>query len=204
MVYTIEFKDEIKRAKKILKGYQRKVIPRAAVRALNRTAITVRKEAKKELPKQMGIKQAHIRDAFYLTKANLSRMQSIVGVRFKPLALTKFKNTRQLKRGVTSKAWGTRKLYPHAFIAQMNSGHKGVYLSARGMGRKGRISNVKYSEGGHRYRSAKIVKQLYGPSPSRAFAEKEMEKVNNMIARKRFGVVFQQEINFRAKKLNAR
>lgn len=201
MQFNIEFKDEIKRAKKILGRYSKNIIPRAANRALNRTATTVQKHAKPALSKEMGIAQKHIKDSFFTTESNLTNLKAAVGVRYKPLALTKFTNTRQLKRGVVSKAYGKRRLYKGAFIATMHNGHTGAFYSSRKPGKQGRVGPRKISKSGYEYRSAKIIKQLFGPSPSRTFASRELTNINSRIASKRFAEVFTQEIKFRASKI---
>lgn len=65
---------------------------------------------------------------------------------------------RQTKKGVTAKAWGKRKLYRHAFMAQMKSGHMGIYR------REGR--------------ERLPIKEMYGPSVPREMATNEI--VNEM------------------------
>lgn len=200
-MFDIEFKSEIARAKRELSWYERKIIPKAAASALNKTATTVRAKARPELAKEMGVIQAQVKDQFFINRATLGNLSAGVGVRHKPMALTKFKATRQLKRGVTSKAYGNRRLYPGAFIATMESGHTGVFLSSRKRGRAARIHGHKVSRSGHRYRSSKIVKQIYGPNPSTTFGQKRMTALNNQVATERFHTVFAHEIRWRRSKL---
>jgi hypothetical protein len=101
--------------------------PKAASAGLNRTADSARSLAVKEIARNIGAKQKTVRDATKVSKANPNKLEARVtafGKRIPIYDLT----ARQTAKGVTYKAGEKgRKLIPSAFIAEMKSGHVGVF-----------------------------------------------------------------------------
>ena len=97
-------------------------------RAVNDSLSGVRTQAIKGIGGKVMLKAAVIRQTFMIKKASIKDLQAAVETKSKPIPLINF-SARQIKAGVSVKVLrvGGRKKIPHAFIATMKSGHKGVY-----------------------------------------------------------------------------
>lgn len=101
---------------------------RALSVAVNTTARQVRTMAAREVAKGMGVRRKDVDSAFVIRPfSQPDTLHAIVRGVGAPLPLHRFK-PRQTKKGVTANAWGQRRLYPGAFIAEMKSGHVGVFI----------------------------------------------------------------------------
>jgi hypothetical protein len=101
--------------------------PRAASAGLNRTADAARSLAVKEIARNIGAKQKTVRDATKVSKANPNKLEARVTAFGKRIPIYDL-GARQTAKGVTYKAGEKgRKLIPSAFIAEMKSGHVGVF-----------------------------------------------------------------------------
>ena len=91
---------------------------KAAARALNRAATTVRAEASREIRKEYNIKASEIRKEMSIQRATPSRLVSAVKAKGRRLTLLRF-NARQNRTGVavTIKK-GRRQTIKSAFIAR--------------------------------------------------------------------------------------
>lgn len=114
-----------------------KEAPRASMRAINRTLQTANTLAVRAIAKDLGIAQREIRgygdqtrghrSALRISKATTSSLRGALEGTGKRLALYDFA-ARQTKRGVSYRMQGQRRVIPSGFIAQMRSGHKGVFV----------------------------------------------------------------------------
>lgn len=123
---------------------ERQAMPKAASRAINKTAATVRSEAVKMIAKRMGLKQKDVRGGTDIRKARASRLEAEITFRGRPLNLIRFK-ARQTAKGVTATPYGKRQLYRSAFILR---GKTVVRRVRRGEGLVGRLP----------------IRALFGPS----------------------------------------
>lgn len=152
--------------------------PTATMRALNRTAQQILTVARRVAAQRMGISQAKLQDerggpAFSLHRATKQTLVAVVIARGKHLRLTQFSGTRQTKTGVTSSAWGTRKVYPGTFMATMPTGFLGAF--DRKGGKRGQRRKVKTGKNvGKAYRPGLPLKDLWGPSLPKTMAEKDV------------------------------
>ena len=110
---------------------------KAAARALNRAATTVRAEASREIRKEYNIKASEIRKEMSIQRATPSRLVSAVKAKGRRLTLLRF-NARQNRTGVavTIKK-GRRQTIKSAFIARGKGGNPVVF--ARGQYVNGRF-----------------------------------------------------------------
>jgi len=92
------------------------VVTKAATRSLNRTNDQVATIARRLIAKEMGIPVKAVRAGMFKFKATRQRLGAATVARGRPLNLARFK-ARQTKRGVSASAWGKRKVYKGAFIA---------------------------------------------------------------------------------------
>ena len=144
------------------------VAKKATVSAINKSITSTRAFAVKLVAKDYKISQKVVRDELKLVKANYSSMEAkIIGSGSPGIPLYKFAptpkkvpSTRRLKSGgYTPKGGikvmirkGARKTVQGAFIAQMSSGHIGVFKRKKsGPGQAGKQG----------------IDELFGPSPLR-------------------------------------
>lgn len=97
---------------------QHRVFPQAAARALNTTAVTVRKESVSEIAKMMGLKAKEVRDRTKIVRATSKKLLAEVKFRGRRLNLIRFK-ARQRKKGVSAAPGGKRQVFPQTFILSL-------------------------------------------------------------------------------------
>ena len=101
---------------------------KTATRTLNRTADKARVAASRTVRETYNIKAGDLNKSVKTTKASISKLETLLTITGKPVALMAFA-ARQTLKGVTYKILkaGGRVRLPHAFIATMKSGHIGVF-----------------------------------------------------------------------------
>ena len=110
----------------------RRQAPRAVARALNRAAGSARTAMTRAVAPDMGLPQKVVRPAITVVKATPQRLASRVEARGARIPLITFRArgpepSRGRGRGVRARMPGGAGHYPHAFIATMPSGHRGVF-----------------------------------------------------------------------------
>lgn len=146
---------------------------RAQMRAMNRTIATTRTFMSRSISKDLGLPVGKVRDQIVLRKARMDSLRARLTVSGARIPLVEFgargrEPSRGKGKGVTARIGGRVKRYPHAFIATMASGHRGVFT--RDPIRRQRLPII----------------QLYGPSLPHVFdkyvqeglrvADEEMKK----------------------------
>lgn len=185
MDITLNFEKDFKRVQRELGELGRKIIPRAANSALNKTATQARtaavKELKQEIGESSGLSAGGFRKSIELHRSNLRTLMATLTASGRPLPLIHF-GARQTKKGVTAKAWNKRKRYPGTFIAKMPNGKKGVFKRAS--------------------RKRLPVKQLFGPSIPKAFIEQRTQKSLRRSIDVNWPKNFNHEIKYRLSRFN--
>ena len=152
----IDVQSDIKATMRHLDSAKRKQVPKATSRAINRSITKVRTETRRNVSMQMGLPQKRIKDSFVLRKANSTMLVATLLGTGRPIKLIYFKGTRQLKRGVKSKAYGVPRLYQGTFISTVGNGHRGVFK---------RKSDRRLP-----------IRELYGPGVPQAMAEQKIQQ----------------------------
>ena len=159
-------------------------------RALNRCARTGRTVLVREIARDMKVPQNQVRDRVLLDRSTSARLVATFYASAKRLGVIAF-NARGPEpsmgrgRGVTAKLPGRR--YPHAFIATMPSGHRGVFERVPGkyMVRRG-------PKGGGGRREA--IRELFGPSIAHVFSK--VRPAGERAATEAFPKHIQSELKF--------
>lgn len=138
-----------------LNKLERRVFPKAAARAINRTTTTVKAKARRQIAKEMGVKQSSVEKRTKVKRATRQRLAAFIIWRGRPFNLIQFA-ARQIRRGVSHKAWGRRQVAKGAFIARMPNGARIVAA---------RVGKLRLP-----------IKALWGPSVPRAAAEKTIQR----------------------------
>jgi len=131
------------------------------LRALKRGTKAAGTLANRVVSKDMGIKVSDVRARIRLENPNAQTLSGKLHASLKRIPLIKFgargpEPSRGRGRGVTYKGKGGRSRHPHAFIATMPGGTRGVFERKEGAGRL-------------------PVRQLYGASIGRVFDEHRKE-----------------------------
>ncbi|WP_020621130.1 phage tail protein [Paenibacillus daejeonensis] len=136
MIKFSSTRKEFKQATVALKFVQNN-IPKAFSAAMNRVAQGVRTEAVKKVREIYHVKAGDVRQTIRITKASAARLEMIFTSRGPSIPLIKFKTTpskaprkqpRVLRAAVKKKSG--KKPIPGAFVAEMRSGHLGVFERA--------------------------------------------------------------------------
>jgi hypothetical protein len=148
----------------------------AAVRALNRTATTVRAEASRQIRGRYSLKAGTVRKQLRIERATRNRLTSAVIASGAPIPLVEF-GARQTKKGVTVKVTKTRKLVKGVFIARMKSGKVGVF---------------------ERLGSKRLpIRELFSVSLPRTFTQRQILAALRKTAADRFRIELARELRFR-------
>lgn len=127
-----------------LTALEHRVFPRAAARALNRTATTVRANSIRAIAKDMGVKQRVVRDRTRIKRAHPNRLDQGAQVIFRGrrLNLIRF-GARQTRRGVSATPWGKRRIFPQTFLVDLGTGlFVGIRKRVGGGQRHERVEDV--------------------------------------------------------------
>lgn len=163
----------------------RKAVPQA----LNKVASLAKTQAAREIRDAgYGLKVGDIKSAISIRRANGNELRAGVRALGRPIPLIGY-GARQTRLGVTVNVKNGRKLIPHAFIATVGSGHKGVFV---------RVGNQHkwVSKNGKRYQSGLPIKQLYGPSIPAAFANDTVQTALVAMIKQRFPDVLASQLSF--------
>lgn len=155
----------------------------AARRALNVAGRRSKVELSRVIAKESGLKVGQVKRDIRLRVpkgSNVSTLSTALRTTRRPMPLSAFRATRQVKAGARSRAWGELKTYKRAFIATMSSGHVGVFTRAKVDGDKkvGRLP----------------IKELYGPEIPETMAKRKVGKMVLDVGRQAFDKEFRRLI----------
>jgi len=127
---------EIKIDEKTIREAQRilRAIPggveRVFPRAINRTVDTAATDIKRRVGQILPVPLGEIAKAINKVRASRSNWYGAIGGHYYRVPVSKYKGTRQTKKGVTFKSARTqaRELIEGGFFATMKSGHRGVFV----------------------------------------------------------------------------
>ena len=114
----------------------RSSVPAGITRSLNRAVVSARAYMSTAIAKDLGIKTGTVKDAIRIEEARQGKEEARVISSGSRIPLVDFQAkgpypSRGRGVGVTARMRGQRKVYPHTFIAQMRSGHRGVFSRSR-------------------------------------------------------------------------
>lgn len=112
-----------------------KATKKAAVRAINRTAVTARSEASKEIRKDVRFRASYIKSRTKIQNASAGRLQAVITARARGTRLDRFNHTEKRKPGggvsVTVKRSSGRQFIRGAFLVNLDRGGGGVAIAHR-------------------------------------------------------------------------
>lgn len=187
-----------KRLRHKLFQLQDDVLPKAAARAYNRVAGTVRTRTVRALAKHMGLPQKPIRRRVVISKrATKHDLSCEIRITGKPLNLIEF-GARQLKRGVSAKPWGRRQRFREAFIARMPNGAV-IVVKRSAAGKAGK----KIRKGRWAGKSPHI-EAMWGPGIANEAASATLTKVRKDTIKERLPIEMKRELRYQVSRLLVR
>lgn len=112
---SMDFSADFKRVERMFKNAP-KIVEKATVSSLNKTNKNILTLANRLIAKQTGLSIRDIKKIMRTNKAKKNSLMASITSAGKELNLIRFK-PRKTRRGVSATAWGKRKLYKGAFIA---------------------------------------------------------------------------------------
>lgn len=155
-----------RRLEKEIKSHALK-LEKAGVRALNKTATSVRQASSVEVRQTLNIKASFVKRLLVIRKARRGNMRSSIEATYKKVPVIQFSGVRQTKKGVSVRMRKDkpRKTFSSAFIATMPSGHKGVFRRS--------LSAKKRTKGRPATSSPNLkITEIHGPNVQGIFADK--------------------------------
>lgn len=116
MTLKINIKHDIARLRRTLDRQQKKLLPKIVAQALNRTAQQLVTRAGSETAKAMGLPAKVVKGEMRRVRATWRKLFASVVAEGHAFNIARFA-ARQTKRGISSKAYGKRKVYPRSFLA---------------------------------------------------------------------------------------
>ena len=157
-------------------------VPRAATRAINRTLVTVRAEAAREIAADIGVPVRQVTPSLPITKATFTTLTGAIVIDDKrriPLGELNPQGpepSRGKGQGVSYSLGGSRRRIPTAFLATMKSGHRGVFK------RKGT--------------KRLPIQELFGPSIQRVAAKRTILDAVKRLGAATLAKNLQHEVSF--------
>lgn len=186
MSFDISVENDLKKLRQSLSALEKRAVPQATARTLNRTAESVKTASVRHIAPQLGSKQAGIKRRIETRKASLQKLWSALVASGRQLQLIEFvvgskKPTQQKggKRGlVRTKVFGKQKTYQKAFIAPRRKGDSKTTLYVR----KGK--------------ARKPVRMMFGPGIKEFFKQKEIDNLMQTKAKEVFPVEFLRNLAY--------
>lgn len=112
----ISIQDDLHELRRTLTELQRQAIPIALPTALNRTGRQMESHGVKVVAKSMGVRQKSVRERIHRTIARRQSPYFRFDAYGKKVNIASFRGARQTKKGVSSSAFGRRRVYPRTFL----------------------------------------------------------------------------------------
>lgn len=162
---------------------QKRKVPTAAARAINKTLTNVRTEASKQIRKERALSASTVKDALTIRRATKLLLFGEVIASGRPIPLKEYQ-ARETRAGVTVKVTpGKRKLVKHA-------GNKGFIVH--------KIGDHVFARTG---KERLPIKKLYGPSIPATFIKQRVLDVLDRVAGESWQKRFAEELRYEFSKL---
>ncbi len=194
----IDIRADVAAAEKQLFNYERRVIPKAIKSALRKTSKNVHTQAVRSINKKTKIAQKKIKSHVKIKLGGYGQFWAEVIAHKKTFNLIEFVTAgkrhpgafRKLP-GVTARSWGTSTLHRGAFIIRARNSGKAIVVKRRANARRrGNTWGGRWSE------------TVYGPGVHLEFQRPAMMRLLRIVARKRFSINFERDLNFFVARVN--
>jgi len=148
MYMRIDIRPAIRSIRKEAHGLAASQVNTAIARALNHIAAKAKTRSARDIGNIYKIKKGEIKKGIAIGRAHRNRQSAAIIARGQPLPIMAF-GARQVKSGVSANIMGTRRVIRGAFIATMQSGHKGVFARGQYAGYKFGFRNKRIRKTGN-------------------------------------------------------
>lgn len=203
MAVTLSVKDDLKKIQKQLTETQRKAIPNATRRTINKVATTVRKEANQEIRQKYNLKAGDVNESLKLRRANFKKLSATITATGRPLSLTRYGATVRTVSVTVAKGRykGTKRKQQAISVKIRKDRGKRIYDGAftpGGLKVRGRLTGPAF----RRQEPGRLpLEKIATRGIPSMFAEKRIERANERTARSRWDKVFPQELAFELKRV---
>lgn len=175
----INITSNVKQVEKQLTALERKVLPRATNKTLNRVGGKLNTQVVRYVSKKVGLPQKNLRQRGFFARvtSNLRTMTTHVRVMYGALPLKDFKAT-QTPKGVTATSWGKKKLYKNTFISNELYGHVFVRKTKKRL----------------------PISKVYGANPAEVAKSSELRLILTKVIEENMGKEMTSNIHFFANK----
>lgn len=180
----IDIRVDIERAQRQLMRYERRAIPQATARSINKTLTNVTTAVNRKIAANTGLKIKEIKSGQFRRNASMRFLSASVTQRRRAFNLRRFVRANRLRvggfakePGVRANPWRNSKIFEGAFIIRGRTSGQLVVVARRGK---------------NRY----PLKSLYGPSLHVEFNRAPIRRLANVIARRRFRVNFRRDLAY--------
>lgn len=175
----LNIESDLRKLSKQLSAVERKVLPKATNRSLNRVGSKVDTQVRRYVSKKVGVSQKMLkhRGFFARISSNMKTLTTTIRVMYGAIPLADF-NPRQTKQGVTAKAYGKRKVYNNTFIVESLGRHVFVRQG------KERLP----------------IQKIYGPNPASIAKSAELDVILRKVISENLGKEMDTNIRFFANK----
>lgn len=192
MAFELNVTADLRRAERQLKGFQKKKLPAALVRAINKTATQTRTTAARDLRKgsgaSVGLTAAGFTRAIALIRATRLTFQATLRASGRPIPLIFF-GAREVASGVSVAPFGKRKILKNAFIERMPSGHRGVFRRTKASQTAGGTA-----KSGRARKNYLPIRERFGPSLPAQFLTAKLQAAMRRVVKIRWPINFNREI----------
>jgi hypothetical protein len=173
---------------------EKKFIPQATVRALNRVGATAASQSRREIRKDFNMSLADFKRSEYIIEKKATKNREYYEIYFAKKSASLYQmGAVQSKTGVTVKAWGKKQRYQGAFIATMPNSKRDVFILIGG--RRGAKRKVMTGKNvGKTYRPELPIKKLFGPYVPTAKRQHKLDEMVQRIVNERFPLEFGRAI----------
>jgi hypothetical protein len=140
-------------------------LPKVVSRGINRTAQQTKTQIVRRVSAETKALQKEVRAGIVITKkATYTVWLSVLSLGGRGIPIIRFKHA-EAQRGIIYWLGGKHYFLRHAFLATMPSGHKGVFLRGRYLGKEPkRKFRFKGGFGGKAYWTELPIKERFGPA----------------------------------------
>lgn len=200
----ISLDSDLERTEKLLNRFSKDVRERVVKTSLSKMAAQAKTQAATSIKDEYKINVRTIKKALNIKVGSGSKLEAAIEVEGKPLPLYAFsprayggksgwpkRGKKHKEGGVSVKIKGKRIKVPHAFIATMKSGHKGVFARGSWSNSKG----SKQSFGNFKYDVERLpIQELKTFSLPQAFSNKVVYAEVVKVIRLKFPKILEHEI----------
>lgn len=203
MPVEISVRADFKKAKRMLSGMRRVSVRRAAAKALNKVAGTVKTRIKRSISEQINIKQKSVNKKISIKKARRNNLVATIRGTGHGFFLEEYK-VKRTKAGVKYTAFGKTTLIKSAFKRKDKPGWW-KRIPSKTITVKAGVGGRHYGETTYKGPKGSLVgrlpiRRLYGAPIPAAMITKETKKVLNKTVKERWRIEFDRAIRLELRK----